>query len=135
MPKQCCRNCHFLAQRSLKMGAPIRAEKKSWSAQERSSSQRKAHLSPLCFQGIWDVEIGPINIEDELRKPRGDTCFFIEAQEGMSFEAAQALHKIRSETRNLKKTLYITQIGLLISALGVFLNLGYSIFRDFWITP
>ena len=50
----------------------------------------------------------------------------------MSFQAAEKLHKIRYETRNLEKVLLRTQWGLYVAAAGVVVNLLYSIFKDFW---
>ncbi len=50
----------------------------------------------------------------------------------MSFQAAEKLHKIRYETRNLKKILLRTQWGIYVAAAGVVVNLLYSILKDFW---
>ena len=136
MPKECCQNCHFLA-KQINIGGAI-GPRLSWDNEDRSNLQIKRDYAAQCEQGIWDTDIDPnlnLRLPEILQKQRRDTCFFIEAQAGMSFGAARALHKIRYETRNLKRTLLITQIGLWVSALGVIANLGYSIFRDFGITP
>ena len=106
----------------------------SWSAHDRKNLQIKYMYSAKCAEGIWDTGVNPelkLDLEEILLKQRRDTCFFVEVQDGMLFETARKLHRIRSENRNLKKSHRYTQLGLWIAALGLFMNLVYSILRDF----
>ena len=130
--QNCCKNCHFLAKENVN-DAGHRGSS-TWSAQERSDLHVKDYWAAKCVQGIWDTGIDPhlnSRLREILEKDRGDDCFFIETQDGMSFQAATALHKIRSENKNLKKSYRYTQIGLWIAAISLFLNLFYSILKDF----
>ena len=118
--QNCCKNCHFLAKEWVDSGG--RRNSFSWDDQERSDPRIKDNYSAKCAQGIWDTGIDPklkSGLPELLQKQRGDTCFFVERQAGMSFQAAEKLHKIRYETRNLKKILLRTQWGIYVAAAGV----------------
>ena len=121
----CCKNCHFLTKevRDDNVGKPYLF---SWKNHERSKLELEEHYSASCYKGIWDTGIDPrlnSRMKDILLENRRDSCFFIEAQEGMSFEAATKLHKRRSENRQQKRSYRYTQIGLWLSAIGLILGL------------
>ena len=125
--KNCCKNCHFLAKESVNNAGDRYLF--SWDTQERSALRVKEYYATKCAQGIWDTGIDPrlnSRLPEILQEQRRDDCFFIETHEGMSFQAARELHKIR----NMKKSYRYTQIGLWIAAIGLILNLLYSIVRD-----
>ena len=129
--RHCCRNCHFLAKELIDCR---HVSNHSWSAQDRKNLQIGDMYSAKCAEGIWDTGVNPelkLHLKEILLKQRQDRCFFVEVQEGMLFETARKLHRIRSESRNLKKSYRYTQLGLWIATLGLFMNLVYSILRDF----
>ena len=75
-----------------------------------------------CAKGIWSTRIDPhlnSSLKEVLFQDRRDHCFFIEANKGMSFEAASELHRLRNDNRQLKQSYRYTQIGLWIAATGV----------------
>ncbi|MDE0630647.1 MAG: hypothetical protein OXH73_04010 [Caldilineaceae bacterium] len=61
-------------------------------------------------------------VRDELDKNRKDDCFFVPYYAGMSFSGANEIHRIRYETRNLKRSLGYAVTGLYISARAALLN-------------
>lgn len=125
----CCKNCHFLTQ-TVRDNAG-KTYRFSWDIQERSKLGLEEHYSASCYKGIWDTGIDPrlnSRMKDILLENRRDRCFFIETQEGMSFQAATELHKIRSENRQLKRSYRYTQIALWLSAIGLILGLILEIF-------
>ena len=97
-------------------------------------------VNACCQRGVWHTghDLGIENIlgtlspvgkeeirsklQDVLDKDRKDDCFFIPYQEGMSFDGAKELHRIRYEDRSLKRTLKIAVVGLYISGFSAFLN-------------
>ena len=63
---------------------------------------------------MWDTGIDPslkAQLQDILRKRRGGSCFFIKAQQGMSFPAAEKL----LELQKLRRSYWYALIALLIS--------------------
>lgn len=127
----CCKNCHFLTKTVRdNIGDSFLF---SWNIDERSKLELKEHYSASCYKGIWDTGIDPrlnSRMKDILLENRRDSCFFIEAQKGMSFQAATELHKIRSENRQLKRSYRYTQIALWLSAIGLILGLILEIFGE-----
>lgn len=125
----CCKNCHFLTKTVRdNVGDSFLF---SWNIDERSKLELKEHYSASCYKGIWDTGIDSrlnSRMKDILLENRRDSCFFIEAQKGMSFQAATELHKIRSENRQLKRSYRYTQIALWLSAIGLILGLILEIF-------
>ena len=130
--RHCCKNCHFLVKEHRDPTGGI--YRFSWNKRERSDLRVDEQYAANCFQGIWDTGVDPSlnkRLPEILNKQRRDDCFFIEPQEGMLFAAALELHKIR----NLKKSYLYTQIGLWIAAIGLVLNLLYSILKDLFLNP
>ena len=125
----CCKNCHFLTKTNRDIvGNTYRF---SWNIHERSEFELEKCYSASCYKGIWDTGIDPhlnSRIKDILLENRKHSCFFIETHEGMSFQAAAELHKIRSENRQLKRSYRYTQIALWLSAIGLILGLILEIF-------
>ena len=127
--KHCCRECHFLA-REYPPVSPRhhddrpQSRRRSWTKEERETGQMKHEntASPMCYQGIWDAGINQelkSKLEEIIDKNRKDDCFFIEHSEGMSFDGATELHRIRYEIRHLKKSYQMTWWGLIIAAFGL----------------
>lgn len=130
--KHSCRNCHFLAKlRHDEAGKFVY----SWSKAEREKGQVDIEgiYSPFCRRGIWDTGISPelkSNLEEIINENRRDDCFFVECREGMSFPGAIELHKIRYETRHLKRSFFIAATGLYLSAFAALLNfIGFDNFK------
>ena len=69
-------------------------------------------------------------VEAKITKDRKDNCFFVEHLEGMGFEAADELQSRRYETRQHRRNLRSTQIGLIIAAVGLIANLVYQVLFD-----
>ena len=100
MMRKCCQNCHFLA-KEIVNDAGTR-HRWSWNQRERSELRLKEHYAAQCAQGVWDTGIDPhlnAQLPKILLKQRGDSCFFLAAQSGMSFPAAEKLIALQ----NLKK--------------------------------
>jgi len=64
-----------------------------------------------------------------MLKDRQESCFFVEHQEGMEWQAANDLQRLKYENRNLKRSfrnakcaLWIAGIGLSVNALFEVLN-------------
>jgi len=97
-------------------------------------------VNACCQRGVWhtghDIStydflgtVSPVGekeirskIKDELDKNRKDDCFFVPYYVGMSFDGALELHRIRYETRNMKRSLNYAVKGLYISAGAALLN-------------
>lgn len=146
--KHCCRECHFLAKSSTTRSAGV-VERTffSWTNEERLEGKvDNEHLILCCQRGVWDTDIAlkalPLEkirdkleeemsgLEEVIDKNRKDDCFFIEYSEGMSFDGATELHRIRYENRNLKRSLLIATWGLYISATAASLNfIGFDNFK------
>ena len=90
--KKCCLNCHFLMKSTpSEAGKPLRF---SWNKQELSQFRVSDHYAAECAQGVWDTGIDPglnTQLREILQKKRGNSCFFIERQPGMSIPAAEKL--------------------------------------------
>ena len=120
-PKKCCRNCHFLTKSHVARDNVYRG---SWDGNEREQLFVPEPYTSECARGIWSTAIEPnlfFDLKDILLENRKDNCFFIEYHEGMSFQAAEELHRIRNDNRQLKKSYRYTQIGLWIAAVSMFI--------------
>ena len=122
--RHCCRNCHFLAREDV--FDPGQRMTNTWSKEEREKGQiikpEQLASAPKCWQGIWDTGIDPLlksKLEGILDKNRKDDCFFIEHSEGMSFDGAIELHRIRNENRQIKRSYRYTLWGLIIAGVGL----------------
>ena len=133
--KHRCRDCHFLAREyppdsprdrdgMSSAGDMPKSRRISWTKEERETGQMKHEdtASPMCRQGIWDAGINQeltSKLEEIIDKNRKDDCFYIEYSEGMSFDGATELHRMRYEIRHLKKSYQMTWWGLIIAAFGL----------------
>ena len=101
-----CRNCHFLAKRRLPIPSdPEIMPLEPWTGPERAALEidQRDGMGPVdfvikCERGFWgpehampelDTTLEPLH--DQLRRNRGETCFFVEYRFGMTFEAAREL--------------------------------------------
>ena len=100
--RHCCKNCHFLVKEHRDPTGGI--YRFSWNKRERSDLRVDEQYAANCFQGIWDTGVDPSlnkRLPEILNKQRRDDCFFIAPQEGMLFDAALELHKIRKSKKEL----------------------------------
>lgn len=122
--KRCCKNCHFLAK--VHIGPNGEEFRFDWNKEERSNLRlRHEEQAAECAKGVWSTRLDPHlkrQIKDILIKNRKDDCFFIEMHEGMLFETASELQRLRQDSRELKRSYRYTQIGLWIAAVGVATN-------------
>ena len=127
----CCKNCHFLAKTSIDRGGGT--HQFSWGKEERDNYHSPDHHSAECAKGIWSTRIDP-RLEESLNsillENRKDNCFYIETHDGMSFEAASELHRLRNDNRQLKRSYRYTQIGLWIAAGSLLANLLMKLFKE-----
>ncbi|MCY4093216.1 MAG: hypothetical protein OXF62_20555 [Caldilineaceae bacterium] len=97
-------------------------------------------VNACCQRGIWHTghdlstfdflgtvsPVGKEEIKSKLKyvldKNRKYDCFFVEYSEGMSFDGAIELYRIRNESRNLKRSLRYAVIGLYSSAAAALFN-------------
>lgn len=131
--KHCCRKCHFLAKEHGRPGG-ILSSSFSWTKKERSEGKVDgSHWNICCKKGIWDEGIEPeliSRLEEVIDKNRKDDCFFIEYAEGMSFEGATELHRIRYDNQHLKRSFSAAVWGLRIAAFAALLNfIGFDNFQ------
>lgn len=118
LSKKCCKNCHFLTKTTPSPGR----NRFSWDANEREELEVPEHYTSECRKGIWSTGIDPhlnSRLSEILLEDRKDNCFYIEYHPGMSFGAAEELHRIRNDNRQLKKSYRYTQAGLWIAAISV----------------
>jgi len=130
--KHCCLNCHFLAKESSDaVGGP---HVFSWNTKDRKRKRIKDHYTAKCWWGMWDAGIEPQLSEkftDSIIVNRAETCFFVEAHDGMQFEAAKELQARRQQNRQLKRSHLFSTVGLWIAGLGLIANLVFQILRAF----
>ena len=132
--KKCCKNCHLLAKYTASRDGKVLTF--SWNAEERSALQVSELYAAECHKGIWSEGISPAiknEFNEILLKERADTCFFIETQEGMSYQAAGELFRLRRDNIQLRKSYRYTQIALGIAAFSLLANLIYSVIKDFFL--
>lgn len=135
--KHSCSKCHFLA-----WGVnQVSIKPTTW------DDDLRARLEPLseggryrsgCNKGYWHESFLPQDdngqteikaFQDQVRKDRKESCFFVEYQEGMTWEAAEDLQRLQYENRNLKRSLLIATWGLYISAVAAVFNfIGFDNF-------
>ena len=73
------------------------------------------------------------HLKEVLTQDRKDRCFFIEVHEGMSNKGARALHKLRRDDAQLKKSFRHARIGLRIAGISLFfsfIGLVYIIIKE-----
>ena len=149
-----CNNCHFLAKvKNPVQGGPTEPESWSederefgWLANDAWNTTILANWrklwTPLCYKGIWKMKhlSGPDVVSDDvfddeeslnlkdivdwIYKDRGERCFFIEYVEGMEFDTASELHRIRYDTyhfhrnyKNATKAVWIAGGALVLNLL------------------
>ena len=84
----CCRNCQFLAKISSMplMVTPAEPPPTPWNLEERRRLGVSSVEESLCWKGVWRESNEPaLDLKETLLEDRGDTCFFVEAQPGMTF--------------------------------------------------
>ena len=129
--KSCCQNCHFLA----KDHVAINGKRKSllWDEEERKNFKIEKYYSARCYKGVWDTGVDPTlkgKLREVLLEARKNNCFFIEYQPGMLFPAADERFRILNEHRQLKRSHRFTQIGLIIAAVGLFVNIVIEVLKS-----
>lgn len=151
----CCNNCHFLAKtKNPKHGGPTEPE--SWSKDERmyswqtDDSDGKDSLfiwrdiwTPICFKGIWKMDhLSDLNLtsNDEeitilrdlhakIMLDRNNRCFFTDYNEGMAFDTASELHRIRYDHHQLQRNYKYTMIGLCIAGGALVANVIMELYK------
>ena len=139
--KKNCQKCHFLSHARALLGVSGHRWT-SWRQDEREHrmplprpSEKEVPLEG-CYKGIWKEMVdqfgdglpGGVNSADRvLLQERGDSCFFVEYREGMSFEAAEDLFRLGYDNRQLKKSYFYTQLGLAVAAVGIVVSVVLKI--------
>lgn len=120
----------------------------SWTKDQRSEA---VPIGPYsrdrsgCFKGIWNQdwlehdEDGKVKTDvftSKILQNREETCFFVEHQDGMTFEAAEDLQRLHYENRHLsrgyrdtQKSLRVAIVGIILSALFAGLNFLLAIYE------
>ena len=133
--KHCCRNCHFMA---IDMNA---RRTQPWDKARRESLVPDNPVTAPkpdagCYRGVWRSlflprdDNGNIEIEsfrNKLLKDRRESCFFVEYQEGMDWNAANDLQHLEYENRHLKKNYRNTLLGLFIAGFGLVFSAIFEI--------
>ena len=129
-PANCCNKCHFLAKTHIDRGGVPHPF--PWDEEERWNGHLSDHYSAECAKGIWSTRINP-GLKESLNRilleNRKNDWFFIKTHDGMSFEIASGLHRLREDNRQLKRSYRYTQIGLGIAAFGLLANLVMGILK------
>ena len=98
-----CTDCHFLAKFHD-------GHRFSWEAEERANRKIAKHFVAECAKGVWTKRLNArLDVPVEILKDRGGDCFFIPAYEGMFFDTATELFRLRNDNRQLKKSHWYTQ--------------------------
>lgn len=139
-----CIDCHFLTVfirrhalvRTMSGGATAQAvdTSRTWTERERKGMalEDADGATVGCWKGIWTEHTpDPLEGDDILHQDRGDDCFFVEVQEGMSFEAADNLFQLKRQHRQLMMSYRYTQVGLWVAAIGIALSTLFSILEFF----
>ena len=144
--KHRCRNCHFLSKSSLSLPT------ESWDKKDRDEYwaryngeddleelARRGYSYKLegvgCYKAIWWMEYNEHDISlkeslmQEIMSNRAEQCFFVQYHAPMKYSAAEELFRIRYDTRQLKRSLRWTIIGLLIAAISSFISIGLQIYN------
>ena len=136
MDKKCCRNCHFLgiyrcieengqmkdgSHSSLTLKLRDRIKNKEFSPKDLNEDQLFS-----CHKKVWDAgarTLSDKNFYEIVNKERNeDNCFYWKHSPGMLYEAAYELWKLHKENKNLKDTMRLTVLGLILSALALLIN-------------
>ena len=125
--KHCCQNCHFLIYDIPDFGL------ETWDKEKRKRNQPAIFQEggyAKCYKGVWVVNDKYTREEFKkfLLKNRKNSCFFIEFYEGMKFETAEELWRIRHDNAQLKRSHSLTQIGLGIAAFALVVNVLMKFF-------
>lgn len=67
-----------------------------------------------CWKGVWPYDPRPAAVRSRLLKDRDD-CFFLEYHEGMSFETAEEMFRLKKDHRQLKRNYYLALAGLILT--------------------
>ena len=130
--RHCCRNCHFLSRYARSEGHGTISY--TWTKGERKNLSIPDGWAAECFQGIWSSGINPSindNLKEVILEDRRNKCFFIEVNQGMSYDAAMALHRLRNNNAQLRRSYLYTQIALGIAAISLAANLIYNVIKDY----
>lgn len=98
----------------------------TWSLEDRNNLNLDDRYSASCWRGIWHTGISPeLNrqLPNILTQNRRDECFFVEYNQGMSYQAATELHRSRNENRHLKKSYRYSRVALGIATASLLVSL------------
>jgi len=127
-----CKDCHFLAKEHREEDG--RSHSFSLSSEER---ERPDSIRPLyslkCHKGVWDQGVGPLppeKVAAEIDRPgRESGCFFFPRRDSMLFGADDELQRRAAEHERARRSMLLTQLGLLIAAAGLLANLVLAVIR------
>ena len=132
--KRCCRNCHFLNKTYYNFHG--HRGNLTWSKEERDNLTVgnlgiSSSYVESCWRGVWDAGIDPkLNeqLPELLTQNRGDTCFFIQYQEGMSYDGAIELQRERRLNGGNRRS----KAAIAISVTTLLLGLIYFVVDKVW---
>ena len=145
-----CQNCHFLLK-----DIPAYTVPKPWDKEDRdecwprynrdNNANKKARYDVYkidrvgCYKSIWSKEYDECgngsskqSLKKEILRNRAEQCFFVEYHPDMPFPTAEELFHVRYDTRNLRRSLKWTIIGLFVAASGSLMSVGLQIYNTFW---
>ena len=126
-----CRTCHFLAKSHVdRRGGEFTF---SWSEEDRATGGIADNYAGECAEGVWSTRIDPgLSIEDMLATSRRRDCFYVKAQEGMSFPAARKLlerQELNRRSNRERKTLWVAVGAGLVALISAAISV-VSLFQD-----
>ncbi len=148
--KHRCRNCHFLQKVSAAYEIPQSWDQEDrdecWPRHNRNNDTAKAGDYELykiyevrCHKSIWSKEYDEYgnraakqSLKKKILRNRAEQCFFVEYHEGMPYPIAEELFRVRYDTRNLRRSLKWTIVGLFIAAFGSLISIVLQIYNTFW---
>lgn len=148
--KHRCRDCHFLSKESESYNASESWDNKDrdeyWPKYNRNNDPSMVNHYEFykihtvgCYKSIWSKKYDEFgdgaskqSLEKIILRNRAEKCFFVEYHPGMPHLIAEELFKVRYDTRNLKRSLKWTIIGLFVAAFSSLISIAFQIYNTFW---
>ncbi len=147
--KHRCINCHFLSKIQFGHAVPWDDKDRSERWARNRGEYYSAEINPFgqsseiesvgCHKDIWWIgeydeyfTYSEKPLMQEIMSDRAEQCFFVQYHAPMGYATAEELFRVRYDTRQLKRSLKWTIIGLFVAALSSLMSIGLQIYNTFW---